>query len=85
MPCLSKDPELAYKRNCTVFCIEFCPLPGTYYSFDRYYFMKKNGSPDKEYGVAPLFAGEFDYYLGLKRTWLAFGRYNMQAVYNSHI
>lgn len=45
----------------------------TYYSFTKYYELKSSGSPDEEYNVSPLFAGEFSYYLGLKRTWLAFG------------
>ncbi|XP_053381020.1 choline transporter-like protein 2 isoform X2 [Mercenaria mercenaria] len=45
---------------------------GTYYSFDRYYYLKNNGNPAEQYDVAPLFAGEFNYYLGLKKTWLAF-------------
>ncbi|XP_060561475.1 choline transporter-like protein 2 [Ruditapes philippinarum] len=45
---------------------------GTYYSFDRYYYLKKNGNPAEQYSVSPLFAGEFNYYLGLKKTWLAF-------------
>ena len=45
----------------------------TYYSFKEYYRLKNSGSPDEEYGISPLFAGEFNYYLGLKRTWLAFG------------
>lgn len=49
-----------------------CWAFGTYYSFDRYYYLKKNGSPAEKYDVAPLFAGEFNYYLGLKKTWLAF-------------
>lgn len=45
----------------------------TYYSYSRYYYLKNNGAPDEAYGIAPAFAGEFDYYLGLKKTWLAFG------------
>ena len=45
----------------------------TYYSYDRYYYLKNSGSPDEQYGIAPAFAGEFNYYLGLKKTWLAFG------------
>ena len=48
----------------------------TYYSYERYYYLKNSGSPDSEYGVAPLFAGEFSYYLGLKKTWLAFGKFS---------
>ena len=49
-------------------------ISGTYYCYDRYYYLKNSGSPDEVYGIAPLFAGEFDYYLGLKTTWLAFGK-----------
>ena len=51
-------------------------LTATYYSYERYYYLKNSGSPDSEYGVAPLFAGEFSYYLGLKKTWLAFGKFS---------
>ena len=50
-------------------------VTATYYSYDRYYYLKNSGNPEAEYGVAPLFAGEFDYYLGLKKTWLAFGMF----------
>ena len=50
--------------------------PGTYYCFDRYYKLKNSGAPDEEYNVSPLFAGEFSYYLGLKKTWLAFGKFS---------
>ncbi|KAL4219650.1 hypothetical protein ACF0H5_022222 [Mactra antiquata] len=50
-----------------------CWAFATYYTFDRYYYLKNAGAPDEQYDVAPLFAGEFNYYLGLKRTWLAFG------------
>ena len=54
--------------------IMFSYFAGTYYCYDRYYYLKNAGSPDETLGIAPAFAGEFSYYLGLKQTWLAFGK-----------
>ena len=57
-----------------VFIQVFSFILGTYYCYDRYYYLKNAGSPDETLGIAPAFAGEFSYYLGLKQTWLAFGK-----------
>jgi len=49
-------------------------VSATYYSYSRYYKLKGEESPDQEYSVSPLFAGEFEYYLQIKKTWLAMGK-----------
>ncbi|ESO92821.1 hypothetical protein LOTGIDRAFT_232925 [Lottia gigantea] len=44
----------------------------TYYCYSRYYHLK-NLNSTAEFGLAPAFVGNFEYYLSLKQTWLAFG------------
>ncbi|XP_052789549.1 choline transporter-like protein 2 [Mya arenaria] len=43
------------------------------WSYYRYYTMKNSETPAQEYNVAPLFSGEFEYYLQIRKTWLFFG------------
>ncbi|KAH3792773.1 hypothetical protein DPMN_146272, partial [Dreissena polymorpha] len=49
-----------------------CWVFATAWSYYRYYMMKNSETPQQEYSVAPLFAGEFSYYLQIRKTWLAF-------------
>ncbi|WAR31027.1 CTL2-like protein [Mya arenaria] len=42
------------------------------WSYYRYYTMKNSETPAQEYNVAPLFSGEFEYYLQIRKTWLFF-------------
>ncbi|PVD22194.1 hypothetical protein C0Q70_17999 [Pomacea canaliculata] len=45
---------------------------GTYYCYNQYYTLK-NVNATTEIGVSQAFATNFNYYLSLKQTWLAFG------------
>ncbi|XP_041370892.1 choline transporter-like protein 2 [Gigantopelta aegis] len=45
---------------------------GAYYSFSKYYELKSS-NVTAELGLSQAFALNFDYYLSLKQTWLAFG------------
>ena len=55
-------------------------VSATYYSYSRYYKLKGEESPDQEYSVSPLFAGEFEYYLQIKKTWLAMGKWGNRFI-----
>jgi choline transporter-like protein 2/4/5 len=45
---------------------------GTYYSYDKYYEMKRMNMTS-EYGLPQQFKFDFEYFLSLKTTWLVFG------------
>ncbi|XP_059157346.1 choline transporter-like protein 2 isoform X2 [Physella acuta] len=45
---------------------------GTYYSYDKYYELK-NMNATTEFGLPQAFMFNFQYFLSLKQTWLAFG------------
>ncbi|XP_067661086.1 choline transporter-like protein 2 [Haliotis asinina] len=44
----------------------------TYYSYSKYYEMKTSNTTST-YGFSPSFAANFNYFLSLQKTWLAFG------------
>ena len=48
-------------------------IPGGYYSYSRYYELKSKNITG-EFGLSQAFVLNFEYYLTLKQTWLAFGQ-----------
>ena len=53
--------------------LRFCCVSGSYYSYNRYYELKSKNITG-EFGLSQAFVLNFQYYLSLKQTWLAFGQ-----------
>lgn len=63
-------------------CLSF-PFTGAYWCYKQYYELK-NQDVTAKWGFDEAFALNFSYYLQLKETWLAFGKYNFQ-IYTGNI
>ena len=64
-----------------LYCIGLwlCCVSGSYYSYKRYYEIKSRNITG-EFGLSQAFVLNFEYYLTLKQTWLAFGQSECESV-----